>query len=89
MVTAHGALGRKRGWLLRLEAAEGELGWGEAAPLVADPQDPEQVACAVAIAALGAWLERSDLEAHLGELPQPLGFALGSALAEQIGRAHV
>ena len=34
MVTAHGAWGERRGWLLRLEAPDGRLGWGEAgAPL--------------------------------------------------------
>lgn len=88
MVTAHGALGRKWGWLLRLEAADGGLGWGEAAPLAADPQDPGQVACAACIAALGAWSERSELEARLGELPLPLAFALGTALAELEGWAQ-
>jgi O-succinylbenzoate synthase len=87
MVTAHGALARKRGWLLRLEAGDGGLGWGEAAPLAADPQDPGQLACAASIAALGAWSERSELEARLGELPLPLAFALGTALAELDGWA--
>ncbi|MFS6827016.1 hypothetical protein [Cyanobium sp. ATX-6F1] len=28
MVTAHGALERKRGWLLRMEGAGVALGWG-------------------------------------------------------------
>ena len=36
LVTAQGALVEKRGWLLRLQAADGRLGWGEAAPL--EPQ---------------------------------------------------
>ncbi len=30
MVTAHGAWRERRGWLLRLEAPDGRLGWGEA-----------------------------------------------------------
>ena len=30
MVTAHGAWSEQRGWLLRLEAPDGRLGWGEA-----------------------------------------------------------
>ena len=38
LVTAQGALLEKRGWLLRLQAADGRLGWGEAAPL--EPQAP-------------------------------------------------
>lgn len=38
LVTAQGALVEKRGWLLRLQAADGRLGWGEAAPL--EPQTP-------------------------------------------------
>ena len=36
MVTAHGAWRERRGWLLRLEAPDGRLGWGEAAQATAD-----------------------------------------------------
>ncbi len=36
MVTAQGAWRQRRGWLLRLEAPDGCLGWGEAAPAAAD-----------------------------------------------------
>ena len=36
MVTAHGAWRERRGWLLRLEAPDGRLGWGEAAQAPAD-----------------------------------------------------
>jgi len=84
LVTAHGALAQKRGWLLRLQGADGRLGWGEAAPL--EPQDPQgHGACAAAIAALGPRLERRVLEQALPELPGPLAFALGLALAELDG----
>jgi len=38
MVTAQGTLVEKRGWLLKLTAADGRPGWGEAAPL--EPQAP-------------------------------------------------
>ena len=134
LVTAHGALAQKRGWLLRLQAADGRLGWGEAAPLepqapgagVSQPQgsqgqspqdqapqdqgspvqsfqargarfqyapgqgsQPQQPnghgACAAAIAALGPRLERRVLEQALPQLPGPLAFALGLALAELDG----
>lgn len=39
MVTSQGSWGLRRGWLLRLEAADGRLGWGEAAaaPAVSPP----------------------------------------------------
>jgi len=84
LVTAHGALAQKRGWLLRLQGADGRLGWGEAAPL--EPQDPQgHGACAAAIAALGPRLERQQLEQALPQLPGPLAFALGLALAELDG----
>ena len=84
LVTAHGALAQKRGWLLRLQGADGRLGWGEAAPL--EPQDPQgHGACAAAIAALGPRLERQMLEQALPQLPGPLAFALGLALAELDG----
>jgi len=84
LVTAQGALAQKRGWLLRLQDADGRLGWGEAAPL--GPQDPRgHGACAAAIAALGPRLERQHLEQALPQLPGPLAFALGLALAELEG----
>ena len=124
LVTAQGALVEKRGWLLRLQAADGRLGWGEAAPLepqalgagLGQPPGPQgqsprdqgpQVlgtlgqeataqgsqpqtarghgACAAAIAALGPRLERRVLEQALPQLPRPLAFALGLALAELDG----
>ena len=124
LVTAQGALVEKRGWLLRLQAADGRLGWGEAAPLEpqalgagvsqppgsqgqsprdqgpqvlgtlgqeataqgSQPQTPQgHGACAVAIAALGPRLERRVLEQALPQLPAPLAFALGLALAELDG----
>jgi O-succinylbenzoate synthase len=84
LVTAQGALAQKRGWLLRLQTADGRLGWGEAAPL--EPQDPQgHGACAAAIAALGPRLERQHLEQALPQLPGPLAFAFGLALAELEG----
>ena len=45
MVTAHGALAQRHGWLLRLEAADGGLGWGEALAL-----EPDQGAMASGLA---------------------------------------
>ncbi|MCP9849973.1 enolase C-terminal domain-like protein [Cyanobium sp. Morenito 9A2] len=90
MVTAHGALEGKRGWLLRLEGAGDALGWGEAAPLAAEgaqpdggrPDGPDLEA---AIRGLGETIERSDLELAVPGLPLPLAFAVGSALAELEG----
>lgn len=79
--TARALITEKRGWLLRLEAPGGALGWGEAAPL-----DGAFDALAVAIAGLGAAAERAALERELPALPPALGFALGAALAELDGR---
>ena len=80
MVTAHGALAQRRGWLLRLEAADGRLGWGEALPL-----EPEQGLLAGAIQAMPPCLSRPQIEAAIGSAPAPLAFALGAALAELDG----
>ncbi len=44
MITAQGAWRQRRGWLLRLEAPDGRLGWGEAAPDSADVWAPTGLA---------------------------------------------
>lgn len=88
LVTARGVLRRKRGWLLRLEAGEGDgggdgagaVGWGEAAPLTGDLDPLER-----AMARLGPQCHRDDLEARLPALPPALAFAIGAALAERDG----
>jgi O-succinylbenzoate synthase len=75
-------ISERRGWLLRLERADGAVGWGEAGPL--DGQlDPLQRA----IDQLGSGCDVAALERLLaaGCLPGPLAFALGSALAELQG----
>nr|WP_254217143.1 o-succinylbenzoate synthase [Synechococcus sp. CCY 9618] len=78
LVTASGRVEAKQGWLLRLEASDGSLGWGEAAPL--DPDD--RPAVAMALEALLPCAGRGDLERALPGLPATVGFALGAALAE-------
>ncbi|MFM8525233.1 MAG: o-succinylbenzoate synthase [Cyanobacteriota bacterium] len=83
LITAHGALAQRRGWLLRLEAETGALGWGEATLLPPETPDPE--ALAAAIAALPVSLDRVALESLLPSLPLPLQGALGLALAELDG----
>jgi O-succinylbenzoate synthase len=88
LVTAHGAVSDRCGWLLRLENGEGRVGWGEAAPLGLAP-NPRALACplaAAALADLGPVRSRQELERLLPTLPMALGFALGSALAELEGR---
>jgi len=79
LVTAHGALRQREGWLLRLRGPRG-TGWGEA---LAWPG--AQTGLAEAVAPLhGAW-RRQRLEALLPSLPAPLACALGMALAELAG----
>jgi O-succinylbenzoate synthase len=84
LVTAQGRLAERRGWLLRLEAADGRLGWGEAAPFPG--WDPIE-ACRLSIAQLGPCQGRQQLEEVLPALPGPLAFGLGAALAELDGLA--
>jgi O-succinylbenzoate synthase len=96
LVTAQGALQERAGWLLRLQASDGRLGWGEAAPLelgvgrrggapgaCADTLE----ACRATIAGLGPSLSRQQLEEVLPTLPGSLAFAIGAALAELEGWA--
>jgi O-succinylbenzoate synthase len=79
LVTAHGALSERRGWLLRLEGPDGALGWGEAASPPERPPD---------LVAPGGWT-RETLEARLPTLPPPFAFAIGLALAELDGLGSV
>ena len=99
LVTAHGALVERRGWLLQLRRDDGAVGWGEAAPwpqsaLRSSPVAPQPAqllseaqlaAMAARIADLGPGLGRRELEQQLPDLPACLGFALGLALAELDG----
>lgn len=89
LTTARSTLRGKRGWLLRLERADGALGWGEAAPLDGDlaPLSAALAELELAGGSGAPWLERAVLEARLtaGGLPGPLAFALGAALAELDG----
>ena len=77
--TAAGVLDAREGWLLRIEASDGALGWGEVAPL----DFAERPLCAVGLEQLaGEWMSRSHLEERLPMLSPALGFGGGAALAE-------
>ncbi|MEC8442523.1 MAG: o-succinylbenzoate synthase [Cyanobacteriota bacterium] len=80
--TASGVLQERRGWLLRLEAENGRIGWGEVAPLEAS----EQSACDWALEGLRPQsLSIAQLEQGLPACPPAVAFALGCALAELAG----
>ncbi len=86
--TARGSLSVKRGWLLRLTAAAGAVGWGEAAPLAwGEAWAPALGPLEDAIGAVGHLSDRGALEQGLasGCWPPALAFAIGSALAEADG----
>ncbi|NDG75245.1 MAG: o-succinylbenzoate synthase [Synechococcaceae bacterium WB8_1B_136] len=89
LVTAHGAVQERRGWLLRLEDGDGRVGWGEAAPLDQQPEAlgprDDHDALATVICQLGAHQEWQTLDEALPQLPGPLAFAIGAALAELDG----
>ena len=80
LTTAQGRWEERSGWLLRLETADGAMGWGEAAPLPGG-----ESWCAAAINELPSESDRADLEAMLLAMPAPVGFSLGLALAELDG----
>jgi len=101
LVTSQGTWNLRRGWLLRLEAGDGRLGWGEAAlppapqrqgsaagPTGRDGATWPQVLQA-AVDALPTTLQRQELEERLAGLPAPLACALGMALAELDGLGSV
>lgn len=84
--TAAGSLALRRGWLLRLETADGAVGWGEATPLLlADAEDAALEGCGAALEVWHGPRPRGELEACLTHLPPPLAFAVGAALAEADG----
>lgn len=96
LVTAQGALQERAGWLLRLRASDGRLGWGEAAPLelgvglrggAPGACGDTLEACRATIAELGPSLSRQQLEEALPTLPGSLAFGIGAALAELEGWA--
>ena len=79
--TAAGVLKSRCGWLLRLEAGNGAVGWGEVAPL-----NPARLhRCEQELKSLPSLLERDQLELSLPQLAGALGFGLGGALAELDG----
>lgn len=83
LTTAAGCWQKRNGWLLRIVCPQtGRVGWGEVAPL----QPRHHKACEQALA---SWLKPADvtlsrdaLEDSLPQLPAPLAFAVGAALAE-------
>ena len=82
LITSRGVLVQRRGWLLRLSAADGLCGWGEAAAPLLGGLDAD---LAEAVAAVPASLERGALELLLPQLPPALACGLGMALAQLDG----
>jgi O-succinylbenzoate synthase len=82
LITSRGALVERSGWLLRLRAADGVCGWGEAAAPLLMPASPE---LASAVEGLPPAMEREELERQMGQLPAALACAVGMALAELDG----
>ena len=79
--TAAGVIVERAGWLLRLQAADGRLGWGEVAPLVW----ADRSACAQALQRIGSTPSLEGLEQRLPAWPPALAFGVGAALAELAG----
>ena len=79
--TAAGELRERSGWLLRLDDAQGAVGWGEVAPL----QQHQFMACKHVLTSLPDELPQGQLEALLRDAPGAVGFGVGAALAELQG----
>jgi O-succinylbenzoate synthase len=82
LITSRGALVERSGWLLRLEASDGALGWGEAAAPLFGQASPSLTSTLLALPSV---LTRDALEHKLPQLPAALACALGMALAELDG----
>ncbi len=81
LITSRGALVERSGWLLRLQAPNGALGWGEAAA----PLRPAQPSLAAAVAVLPPALAREELEQQIAAAASTTGLCRGTALAELDG----
>ncbi len=84
LVNAQGRWFERRGWLLRLEAADGRVGWGEVPDLPASWRTPglDDRPLAALMKALPTAQPAEQWERQLELLPAALSFGLGLALAE-------
>ncbi len=87
LVNAQGRWFERRGWLLRLEAADGRVGWGEVPDLPASWRTPglHDRPLAALMKALPTAQPAEQWERQLELLPAALSFGLGLALAELDG----
>ncbi len=76
--TSQGLLRKKQGWLIHLEQQNGNVGWGEVAPI----ETLELERCEHLLYKLEGRPTRNELEASLPFWPKALAFGIGSALAE-------
>jgi len=80
--TAGAHLQRQRGWLVQLQAPDGASGWGDITPPPASWQQCQQILHQLS----GDPIHRAaQLEGLLPQLPKPIAFGLGLALAELAG----
>ena len=79
--TAGGLLQARKGWLLRLSAVDGRIGWGEVAPL----HGAHLPDCEMALRGLPSASSVESLEQVISALPAAVAFGVGSALAELAG----
>ncbi|BBL86100.1 putative O-succinylbenzoate synthase (chromatophore) [Paulinella micropora] len=80
MITAGSDLIKRSGWLLRLENADGDIGWGEVAPLENDDRVRENIATLINI--MTNLYTKQQLTNLSKGAPPALRFGIGCALAE-------
>ena len=68
----------KKGWLIKLQDQNNQIGWGEISPF----NSLELNQCEKILERLGSSLSKESLENQLHKWPGSMGFAFGSALAE-------
>ncbi len=76
--TSQGILKTKKGWLIHLQNSYGQSGWGEVAPL----NSFEEKVCKKELIEIDKIISRDFLDNNLANWPKPIGFGIGSALAE-------
>nr|AUG32328.1 putative O-succinylbenzoate synthase [Paulinella longichromatophora] len=83
IITSNNNLVKRSGWLLRLESLDGNIGWGEVAPLENDYRAHEVIK--IKLKAIGNFLSKENLMGNLKAAPPALRFGVGCAIAELEG----
>ena len=78
LITSHGIIHNKKGFLLQIKDSDGNCGWGEVSPI----EKNELKECIESLNFIGRITTKDSIENYLYELPGALAFGLGASLAD-------